>query len=396
MSDKHAPDSLKYQWRLLGVVLKSDWATSLDKSVAFAIIDNYFAKHGNSRASISYLQVATGSGRRHVIDSCRRLAEKGIVSVTRQGIGTRPTEYKIHFELVAENSSGSPTDTTSGNSPSGSLEVTSGGSPEDTTRSPSSSPEDTQTVLRSPADKPADRLGGIDTLTTTPAEGLAATAAEVRDPRRVEPFERFWAAYPRKYQRPKAEAAWRKLSPDTGTVEEIVHGALELAQHYSEHPIEKRWMATPANWLSGKRWTEDLPEPYGLSKKSHKADDAPSASPEAIEEPWDENIKPDVSLFSPLGRSVVMVSDATTAVDDAGDRVLRLKLQQQDGKNINVEFKHEIVYESDNPSRQEAGQKHIQQLSEALGKFDDAGELIGRELTANVDRYFRISYGPAD
>jgi hypothetical protein len=97
---KYAPDSLKYQWRLLGSVHRSDWATSLDKSVAFEVIDNYRKAHGNSRASLRYLEKATGATRPSVIASLRRLCENGPFSVALQGGGTRPTAYALHFDKV--------------------------------------------------------------------------------------------------------------------------------------------------------------------------------------------------------------------------------------------------------------------------------------------------------
>ena len=71
---KHAPDSLKYQWRLYGLVARAKWATSLDKAVAYEIVDNYYSKFGNSRASLTYLQAATGSDRKAIIASTRRSA----------------------------------------------------------------------------------------------------------------------------------------------------------------------------------------------------------------------------------------------------------------------------------------------------------------------------------
>jgi hypothetical protein len=77
MTGKHAPDSLKYQWRLVGAVLRSDWATGLDKSIAFEIVDNYRSAFGDSRASLSYLQNATGADRKAVIASTRRIVEHG-------------------------------------------------------------------------------------------------------------------------------------------------------------------------------------------------------------------------------------------------------------------------------------------------------------------------------
>lgn len=67
MADRHAPDSLKYQWRLYALVSRSTWATGLDKSIAYEIIDNYYPKFGNARASLRYLQQATCAERPNVM-----------------------------------------------------------------------------------------------------------------------------------------------------------------------------------------------------------------------------------------------------------------------------------------------------------------------------------------
>ena len=48
------------QLLLLLAVIRSDWATHLDIKVAGAIIDNYWHDYGNSRAAVSFLQLATG------------------------------------------------------------------------------------------------------------------------------------------------------------------------------------------------------------------------------------------------------------------------------------------------------------------------------------------------
>jgi hypothetical protein len=129
--NEHRLDSLKYQFRVLGLVTRSDWATSLDKSIAYEIIDNYIKpkrasdwEKGNSRASLRYLEEATGATRPNVIASTRRLIENGPFSVERKGSGTRETEYKIHFHLVHERPSGIAGNTTSNCAPSGIVDNT--------------------------------------------------------------------------------------------------------------------------------------------------------------------------------------------------------------------------------------------------------------------------------
>src|SRR5690606_25504744 len=120
----------------------------------------------------------------------------------------------------------------------------------------------TPSYLPLPAYKAEEQVGrSEDTPDHLPADGLSATAAVSRDS-----FDEFWLHFPRKHQRSKAEAAWAKLAPDADLAAVIIEGAKRLAGHYAEHPIDKKWMKLPANWLVGKGWTEDLPEIYADAK----------------------------------------------------------------------------------------------------------------------------------
>ncbi len=77
------------QHKLLGAVVDSQWATRLDTKIAWHVIENYYAKFGNARASLRYLEKATGSQRNKIINSLRRLTDNGAISVIRQGAGTK-------------------------------------------------------------------------------------------------------------------------------------------------------------------------------------------------------------------------------------------------------------------------------------------------------------------
>jgi hypothetical protein len=94
------------QYKLLGAVIDAPWATRLDHKIARHVIERFYAKFGNARASLRYLERATGSGRNKIIESLRRITENGVISIVRQGIGTRPTEYDLNFDFAAKASSG--------------------------------------------------------------------------------------------------------------------------------------------------------------------------------------------------------------------------------------------------------------------------------------------------
>ena len=116
------------QYKLLGAVNLAPWATRLDHKVAYVVIDRYFAKFGNSRASLRYLEVATGATRPNIIESLRRIIDNGVFSIVRQGIGTRPTEYGLNFDFASKAPRGIAGDT----STSGIADDTSTGIADDT------------------------------------------------------------------------------------------------------------------------------------------------------------------------------------------------------------------------------------------------------------------------
>src|ERR1700733_13791913 len=109
------------QYKLLGAVIDAPWATRLDHKITRHVIDRYYAKFGNARASLRYLEKATGATRANIIESIRRVTENGVIRVIRQGIGTRPTEYDLNFEFASKPSSGIVGDTSTsgivGNTP---------------------------------------------------------------------------------------------------------------------------------------------------------------------------------------------------------------------------------------------------------------------------------------
>jgi hypothetical protein len=106
------------QYKLLGAIIDAPWATRLDHKITRHVIERYFAKFGNSRASLRYLEKATGAKRTKIIESLRRIIDNGVISVIRQGIGTRPTEYDLNFDFASKTSSG-PLEGTSTSGPLG-------------------------------------------------------------------------------------------------------------------------------------------------------------------------------------------------------------------------------------------------------------------------------------
>ena len=70
-------------------------------------------------------------------------------------------------------------------------------------------------------------------------------------------FERFWAAYPKRKARGRAEKAFATLSPDEQLMA-VILAALERAKTREEWRKERgKYIPHPATWLNDKGWTDE-------------------------------------------------------------------------------------------------------------------------------------------
>jgi hypothetical protein len=380
---KHAPDSLKYQWRLLGSVHRSDWATSLDKSVAFEVIDNYRKAHGNSRASLRYLEKATGATRPSVIASLRRLCENGPFSVALQGGGTRPTAYALHFDTVAEIASGIAGNTSSNPDPSGIVGNTSVVSQAIPLDAASGIAGNTESVLlvdglqaglldRMNDTAPATPPPPGDGLAATPSgeapvEGLASSQAEPT-------FESLWRTYDYPRGKKEARAAWKALPPDTELTAVIEAAAGWQASWAAQgKPDAPRY--TLARWLADERYDEDAPTGFTKPEKASKAKPANANAGRAT-------IPAKASHAFAEGETRLTIVKADV-VKGAASSSLVFVASDENG----VEYNHATVLEHHNEDIQAAGQRKLREIVSAAGygQIEDSKELLGREIVAVVE-----------
>ena len=74
----------------------------------------------------------------------------------------------------------------------------------------------------------------------------------------LEGFAQFYRLYPRKQKRPQAEAAWKKIKPDTELRETIIAA---LAKHCLRPDWIKekgQFVPLPASWLNGRCWEDEI------------------------------------------------------------------------------------------------------------------------------------------
>lgn len=381
MSDKYAPDSLKYQWRIIGLVLRSGWATSLDKSIAFEIVDNYRKDHGNSRASLSYLVNATGADRKSVIASTRRLVENGPFSIARQGSGTRPTEYNINFDLVAEKPS-SGADTTSSNDQSSSgVGTTTGGGVDTTTSAHSSGADTTESVLPYAAYKADIRDRTIDCAPASPppAVGLKATAAG----RSQGGFEELWKTYfPQRGQgdKKKARSAYEALAPDADLHASLLDSArawFEAWQAQGKIDAPRKHLDT---WLTGEHYDCEPPTAYKSKEKTSSKKPAKASNDN---EPAETGIPARASV----DRVVKIVQSEVQKDEDDDSSWLYLQFEDENGT---IE-PFAICLNSDDQGVQDRGQARLQRLVIALGinGINQPSDVIGIPLMLTAKDDFK-------
>jgi hypothetical protein len=85
-------------------------------------------------------------------------------------------------------------------------------------------------------------------------------------------FDDFWALYPRRVAKKAARLAWSKIPPSQHV--EILQALLAWAKVWSG--MELCYIAHPASWLNGERWSDELPTGVVTSTSSSHVPFIPS------------------------------------------------------------------------------------------------------------------------
>lgn len=388
MDKWHAPDSLKYQWRVLGLVTRSKWATGLDKSIAFEIIDNYRKDHGNSRASLSYLVEATGADRKSVIASTRRLVENGPFSVGRTGAGTRPTEYNINFDLVQDKPSSGADTTTTATSSSGGVEPTTRGGVETTTSGSSSGADTTESVLPYAAYKADIQDRMIDPAPASPplADGLKATAAGGAEGG----FEELYRVYGNRQKKAEAKAAYLKLDPSLELHEHMMDAARVWFASWAAQGKADAPRFTLAKWIEREEFDCDPPGQYKAKERKKagilKNEETPANDNEPdIGVPTSEDL-PEWAKGSPRAWPVsdlVGSFEGAVPFENCGDSYYDFTFVASSPASFAGQtFLHRVLWQSSIKSAQDEGQKTVTAIVGAVGLPDltDIDDLLFKPL----------------
>lgn len=364
------PDGLLAKHKLLLAVIASDWATRLDIRVAATIIERYRSDKGNARASLGYLHVATGSDRKAIIASTRRLIEHGPFAVARQGGGTRPTEYALLFDTLTENASSGLEATASGLDSSSGVETTRSSGLETPTSALSSGVETTESLLHVPATSRLHDRG------TDPAAPTAqpAPACEPRGPSTAgDGFAALWLAYGYKHKKADARKAYAALPPnaDHEAILAAAHAWREAWEAQDKPDAPRKHLST---WLADECWDEEPPRAYQPPARKARKAAARAAEPGPAESVNDN--RPRFHNL-PDGEFIQSVKAASTI---EGDRLLTIRLELAAGGWI--EFS---TFHSDSDV-QEFGKARLAELADIAGcNLNDTEQLIGLAFTARVD-----------
>lgn len=386
------------QYKLLGALIDAPWATRLDHKIGRHVIERYYAKFGNARASLRYLEIATGAKRTNIIESLRRITENGVIKIIRQGIGTRPTEYDLNFDFASKSPSGPP----DGTSTSGPVDGTPTGPVDGTSTASRGPPDGTESYLRNMSTDMLTVSRNEDTHavpTAPPVPGLEAdTAATAWDPE-AQPvrFEELWAAFPRKHKRSEAKAAYTALAPNEALHAALVAAATALAAHHEKNGTDKKWFKHMHTWLAQECYLEDLPEPYENPKEAAIArakQNGPSKASKAAPATKDLGLSPK----TPIGRHKVKIIGSEILGGSFDPEIrMRFSYRVQNGDNEGKEFCHTFKCISADESAQTEGQSFYADLRQVTGVLhpDDTSDLHDIPLVAIVGPMGRIEYARA-
>jgi hypothetical protein len=192
-------------------------------------------------------------------------------------------------------------------------------------------------------------------------------------------FDELWEAYRFKHDRAKAKAAYGKLSPDANLHAKLIAEAARWHAHYEGNNTEPRWRVRLHNWIGGEKYLEDVPQVYSDAKSAAISKTRGSAKPAKAS--TGRAAKPGCAFAA--GETTITITKADLSKMQTSS-LLILTAEDADG----IEYIHTIPLEHHNEEVQAAGQREKDKLADAAGLyfgFEDAGQLVGRQVVALVD-----------
>ena len=112
----------------------------------------------------------------------------------------------------------------------------------------------------------------LSPLPSLPDEGRTTPPKRESPSERLELFDRFWKAYPRKEGKAAAAKAWNDIQPDESLVACMV-SAVEARKRSPEWTQDNgKFIPHPAKWLSERRWEDEAREIYTPERRLSAAE----------------------------------------------------------------------------------------------------------------------------
>ncbi|WP_324134064.1 hypothetical protein [Bosea sp. (in: a-proteobacteria)] len=366
------------QFKLICAIVADPRARKIHDQVAAAIIARYYPLYKNARASVSFLEVATGLTRGSVATASADLVEWGYFTM-RKGIGKRPTEFTPIWNSVLQ-----PPDATSVLQP-----------PDPTVLQPQDAKSDSvlwppdQTYLQLPEYNSGILVGRCEPAaapTAPPDRGGVAPgpAHTARDPEGEATFDEFWQAYPRRHGRRKAREAWNSLGGDKGLLARVIEAAGRLRDHHMAQHTEARFIPYPHSWLAGERYEEDLPAAFSDPRSSPKEPKEKSVATKVVQAESTQLIGQESDI--PTGRHSLVIENISHSGSMNDGQYVTTHLRTVSGEC----WKHTICTWHENDEIREAGQMAFRTI---LADLRDPKDAVGMKVSVFRDTK-SIKYEP--
>lgn len=123
---------------------------------------------------------------------------------------------------------------------------------------PRGNPEETQSVISANPEESGSQTNQEPITNNQNQEDQELCAPPAHAPAAGDLFARFWALYPRKQDKAKAQKAWAKLKVDADLFAMIAKGLAAQAASHDWLKDGGKYVPMPTTWLNGRRWEDEV------------------------------------------------------------------------------------------------------------------------------------------
>lgn len=127
-----------------------------------------------------------------------------------------------------------------------------------TEEQPSENPAETQPVISANPEESGSKTNQEPITNNQNQEDQELCAPSAHAPGADDLFAKFWALYPRKQDKAKAQKAWAKLKVDADLFALIAKGLAAQAASHDWLKDGGKYVPMPTTWLNGRRWEDEV------------------------------------------------------------------------------------------------------------------------------------------